>query len=113
MELNRDDIIKALECCSSEETEKFNCEVCPYRDKCCNVGLLRDALSLIKELTEENESWQKSLITQKENADKAYYELACEVENLRAENERLRAELEQRPPKLVITKLPKKESKNV
>ena len=40
-------------------------------------------------LTEENKHWQKELITQKENADKAYYELACEVENLRAENERL------------------------
>ena len=45
-------------------------------------------------LTEENEAWQKSLITQKENADKAYYELACEVENLRAENERLREDNE-------------------
>ena len=45
-------------------------------------------------LSEENESWQKSLITEKENADKAYYELACEVENLRAENERLRSEKE-------------------
>ena len=51
---------------------------------------LADTLSLIKELTEENEAWQKSLITQKENADKAYYELACELENLRAENERLK-----------------------
>ena len=43
----------------------------------------------IKELTEENESWQKTLITEKENASKAYYNLACEVEDLRAENERL------------------------
>lgn len=31
-------------------------------------------------LTAENEAWQKSLITQKENADKAYYELACSHE---------------------------------
>ena len=46
----------------------------------------------IKELTEENKAWQKSLITQKENEDKGYYELACEVENLRAENERFREE---------------------
>jgi hypothetical protein len=42
---------------------------------------MEDALSLIKELTEENE--------------------------------RLRAELEQRPPKLIITKLLKKENENV
>ena len=40
-------------------------------------------------LTEENEAWQKALITEKENASKAYYNLACEVEDLRAENERL------------------------
>jgi hypothetical protein len=35
------------------------------------------------------------------------------IKELTEENERLRAELEQRPPKLIIAKLPKKESKNV
>ena len=80
----------------------------------------------IKKLTEENDAWQKRLISTEEKADKAYYELACEVEDLRTENanlhascteferkcvslndenERLRAELEKRPPRLVITKL--------
>ena len=53
MELKRDDIIKALECCSSEITSEFNCDACPYRSKGCNASLLRDALSLIKELAEE------------------------------------------------------------
>lgn len=48
----------------------------------------------IKELTEENKAWQAQLISQKEKADKAYYDLACEVEDLRAENERLRTSYE-------------------
>lgn len=48
----------------------------------------------IKELTEENEAWQKQLISTEEKSGKAYYELACEVEDLRAENEMLRAEKE-------------------
>lgn len=42
-----------------------------------------------KELTEENKAWQKQVISQKENAEKAYYDLACEVEKLRSENELL------------------------
>ena len=106
---------KALECCGGIIND---CRQCPIdekkKDDCeCGTFLAQNALSLIKELTEENEAWQKRLISQEEKADKAYYDLACEVENLRAENERLRAELVQRPPKLIITKLPKKESKIV
>ena len=63
MELKRDDIIKALECCSLGD-----CYPCPYgkwsagcRDEMCG-----DALSLIKELTEENER----LRAEKESANK-------------------------------------------
>lgn len=62
-----------------------------------NHDILVDAVAVItsqeqriKELTEENEAWQKQLISTKEQAGKAYYDLACEVEDLRAENERLR-----------------------
>ena len=53
MELNREQIIKALECCY-ENT--LSCIDCPYQDKyieCSNLTI--NALSLIKELTEENE----------------------------------------------------------
>ena len=52
MELNREQIIKALECCTS-----CSCGVdCPYYDSTlCQYHIMRDALSLIKELTEENE----------------------------------------------------------
>lgn len=138
MELNVEQIIKALECCKTEST--VVCLECPYRAFINCESLVRnDALALINsqeqrikeletenvqfrdeqrklikevedwkaiaeqyqkqfedcaedraKLTEENEAWQKALITEKENAGKAYYELACEVEDLRAENERLR-----------------------
>ena len=55
-ELNREQIIKALECCISEvKQDDCPCDACPYKDNGCNRNLLPDALSLIKELTEENE----------------------------------------------------------
>ena len=83
--MEQDDIIKALECLLSTDYDgREFCarKGCSYAEcENCLDDALRDALSLIKELTEEND--------------------------------RLRAELEQRPPKLVITKLPKKERKNV
>ena len=80
MELNAEKIKKALECCSSSDGV-YACESgCPYwggdYDACpCTEEpnfIIKNALSLIKELTEENE--------------------------------RLRSELESRPPKLIITR---------
>lgn len=55
MELNREQTIKALHCCSSEE---YLCEQCPIdkktKDACeCGKVAARNALALIKELTEE------------------------------------------------------------
>ena len=57
MELNREQIIKALECCASEE---YICTQCPIdekiKDDCeCGKVVARNVLSLVKELTEENE----------------------------------------------------------
>ena len=57
MNLNREQIIKALECCYMQELEhNENCPECPYTDLYPNCGeyLGKDALSLIKELTDEN-----------------------------------------------------------
>ena len=92
MELNKEQVIKSLECCKSEG---HICYKCSYRDVrigiSCRDKLSRDALDLIKELTEENESWQKQLIATEEKSGKAYYDLACEVENLRGENDNLHA----------------------
>ena len=57
MELNREQIIKALECC----TKEWNCGLCKYTKLEC-ASIKRDTIALIKsyerkikELTEENE----------------------------------------------------------
>lgn len=73
MELDREQIVKALECCTSPDGDS-NCSLlCPCGDiNLCTQSLMAHALALIKELTEENE--------------------------------KLRAELASRPPKLIITK---------
>ena len=54
MELNRDQIIKALECCLIQGAE---CRKCPmvHTHALCYREIKRNALALIKELTEENE----------------------------------------------------------
>ena len=57
MKLNRKQITISLECCHS--TNIADCRNCAYRDKetefgCTNL-LVKDALSLIRELIEENE----------------------------------------------------------
>lgn len=55
--MERDDVIKALECCHKEDG--VLCEKCPYAKAengvYCANRLLRDALALIRELTEEND----------------------------------------------------------
>ena len=63
-----------------------------------NIKFVKKTLALItsqeqriKELTAENEAWQKQLRATEEKSGKAYHDLACEVEDLRAENERLNA----------------------
>ena len=54
MELNAEQIIKALECCIEGE-----CGGCTYDEQtACKEYLLNDALALIKELTEENEQFR-------------------------------------------------------
>lgn len=85
--MERTEIIKALECCTTLD----GCEKCPYYNKAsCGANLRRDALALIKELTEENEK-----LTINMNA----YGLTAK--RLAEENERLKqlnesyAELEQ------------------
>jgi hypothetical protein len=105
--LNAEKVKKALEC-YSEKPLISECEKgCVYYEKyngfstCClpiEEVIIKNALALInsqeqriKELTVENEAWQKQLISQEEKSSKAYYDIACEVENLRAENERLKS----------------------
>ena len=56
-ELNREQIIKAMECCIDG-----GCSPCHYRQATgasCSDVMLEDALALIKELTKENEKARK------------------------------------------------------
>ena len=59
MELNREQIVKALECCIT----KWDCAFCPIGKLEC-ASIKRGALALIRELTEEN----KRLMAEKEAA---------------------------------------------
>lgn len=68
MELNREQIIKALECLSGNRD--IECEKCYFywhggRERSCRYGVSEAALSLIKELTEENERFSQSLANSK------------------------------------------------
>ena len=54
MELKRDDIIKALKCCSGDIIECRNCAYAKKGYNKCKEEAARDALALIKFLAEEN-----------------------------------------------------------
>ena len=81
MELNRDEIIKALEYCYALD----ECYNCPYT--CLNTNLKRDAISLINELTEESQKWQEGY----DCVDAACRELSSKCDELTATNESLEA----------------------
>ncbi|MBQ8372030.1 MAG: hypothetical protein IJX38_03730 [Clostridia bacterium] len=59
--LNAEQIKKALERCTSEITTENNCDTCPYKDKGCNLNLLRDALALLCEYEERIEDLETLL----------------------------------------------------
>ena len=88
MELNREQIIKALECC-----------ITGHHENCCNLGkwheewncmtdIMKQSLALINELTAEN----KLLNVELGNANSEILRLIAEKKELTEENERLRAE---------------------
>ena len=81
MELNREQIIKALECCLVES----NCTDCPlhhqYEIDCLKYAGVK-ALSLIKELTEENEVTLRQYTEYQEAATQRMRELTEENERL-------------------------------
>ena len=60
--MDRDQIIKALECCS----ECFGmCDECPYEEEeYCEAEMRSDAFALIRELTEENERLKAGISTE-------------------------------------------------
>ena len=88
MEFNREQIEKALECCTSETTIEFNCTECPYIRKGCNIVVMRDALALIKSQAQEI----ASLVDDCKIAEKLISEKGEEIARLTEENERLMRE---------------------
>ena len=111
--MEREQVIKALECCNRGTTE--DCAKCPRFDdrtlstEDCMECLMRDALSLIKELTEENERQRSEISVKRKLLDEAEVRMDCleevnkvlqadicnatmNLEHLTKENERLRAD---------------------
>ena len=105
MKLNRENIIKALECCKVGD----DCWACPYDNvgvySQCVPKLLEDALALIKsqeqrieELSEETKSLTKTVKVRGETIEKLQFSVSNISEDnrkLTEENERLRAIPEQ------------------
>ena len=97
MGINREQIIKALECCSDDNS----CYTagCPYKSdslSACTSKLAKDVLALIKELTEENERLTKNNLIFAQNVETVaanYYKLGC-TDTVRKMQERLKAKCE-------------------
>lgn len=99
MELKRENIIKALECCISRNLADYH--HCPYApENECHRLVLTNALSLINELTEENERLraqnetleiiEKDLRFRNNELQKANEGLAKNCEELEIEGDELR-----------------------
>lgn len=86
MELNKEQTIKALECCGGGIVT--DCQECPryYIDADttteCMEGLIRDALALIKELAEEVEQRIEDYSESQKSWEIAYDKLEVENERL-------------------------------
>ncbi len=74
MELNREQIIKALECCKfgKDEAKCKECNWHPWIKPRCWRLLASNALSLIKELTEENERLRERVKAVEEGAVRSF-----------------------------------------
>lgn len=59
MKLNREQIIKAFECCHTLSSDCLSCPFLEDSKACASVSLM--ALALIKELTEENEKLNEKI----------------------------------------------------
>jgi hypothetical protein len=96
MELNREQIMKGLECCS-DDNSCYNAG-CPYKSdslNACTSKLSRNALALINELTEENERLVKALDTMSADHNRAIS--LTETYTVRKMQERLKGKLEHYP----------------
>lgn len=88
MELNREQVIKALECCNKAIVA--DCVDCPLCDvDSCENSLLGNALSLINELTEERDGLENLIHTMSEIENR----MSETIEELTSENKLLNVEL--------------------
>ena len=87
--MEREQIIKALECCTNAEQCCDDCIL--LEDRNCGVHLLKNALSLIKELTEENERLIGA-VKQYEEERKYHFEMSRKLnaDTVRKMQERLK-----------------------
>ena len=101
MELNREQIVKALECCTSGNP----CRECDYRRKSkdtygCRKICMTEALSLIKKLTEENERLSKATeeAVQSFTRLETLYKIECKrVDTIKADTVRkMQSEIQKR-----------------
>ena len=101
MELNAEQIKKALECCASG-TSAVACDGCPlrYEEGTCDDDsnyLLRQALALITSQEQRIKELTADLEAVRSRADET-------IDALHSEVRRLTEELEKRPPRLIITR---------
>lgn len=99
MELNRDKIIKALECCSGT-TCKVICPLSSVSEINCGQLLINESLAIIKELTEENNRLQ-NLIQEAQQYNEAWVydngKLRKEMKTLKADTaQKMQQRLEER-----------------
>lgn len=94
MELNREQIIQALEFCGICEcnNEKTNTECALINMPFCKNYLRQQSLSLIKELTEENEKLNERL----DREAKCQYDLATKIVDLRDDVKYVKADTVQK-----------------
>ena len=78
--MDREKIIKALELCLANDVCGSSCEICPYIDHrgSCMDDMMRDALSLIKELAEDEEMLYRTLDDKIQECEKWKWRLPIE-----------------------------------
>lgn len=90
MELVKEEIIRALECCIGIKgiDACANCPACLGCEDCVDF-LREESLALIKELIEESQKWQEAYYC----ADSACRELSSKCDELTEENEKLNEQI--------------------
>ena len=84
---NSKDVKKALNCCIKREKSKEFCKDCPYEDNCRYNRLEKDILTVIEVWEKDNEELQSL-------CNKTYDDLTKEIDRIKAENERLKINIE-------------------